>query len=88
MIVHAANDVDFVVVCWWGAQNELLLRVLTAPAAQPRRLCQHSNMDGPMVAVWGAGLFARSAGRGPGTVDARRPPRCRRLSKRPYDGEI
>jgi L-amino acid N-acyltransferase YncA len=57
MIVHAANDVDFVVVCWWGAQNELLLRVLTAPAGQPHRLCQHSNMDGPIGCVWDLGVI-------------------------------
>jgi hypothetical protein len=57
MIVHAANDVDFVVVCWWGAQNELLLRVLTAPAAQPHRLSEHSNMDGPIGCVWDLGVI-------------------------------
>jgi hypothetical protein len=57
MIVHAANDVDFVVVCWWGAQNELLLRVLTAPAGQPHRLSQHSNMDGPIGCVWDLGVI-------------------------------
>lgn len=57
MIVHAANDVDFVVVCWWGAQNELLLRVLTAPAAQPHRLSEHSNLDGPIGCVWDLGVI-------------------------------
>jgi hypothetical protein len=57
MIVHAANDVDFVVVCWWGAQNELTLRVLTAPAGQPHRLRQHSNMDGPIGCVWDLGVI-------------------------------
>jgi hypothetical protein len=57
MIVHVANKVDFVVVCWWGAQNELLLRVLTAPAGQPHRLCQHSNLDGPIGCVWDLGVI-------------------------------
>lgn len=57
MIVHAANDVDFVVICWWGAQNELLLRVLTAPAGQPEQLRQHSNMDGPIGCVWDLGVI-------------------------------
>ena len=57
MIVHAANDVDFVVICWWGAQNELLLRVFTAPAGQPQQLRQHSNMDGPIGCVWDLGVI-------------------------------
>ena len=57
MIVHAANEVDFVVICWWGAQNELLLRVLTAPAGQPEQLRQHSNTDGPIGCVWDLGVI-------------------------------
>ncbi len=57
MIVHAANDVDFVVICWWGAQNELLLRVLTAPAGQPEQLRQHLNTDGPIGCVWDLGVI-------------------------------
>jgi hypothetical protein len=57
MIVHAATDVDFVVICWWGAQNELLLRVLTAPAGEPQQLRQHSNMDGPIGCVWDLGVI-------------------------------
>jgi len=57
MIVHAANEVDFVVICWWGAQNELLLRVLTAPAGKPQQLRQHSNMDGPIGCVWDLGVI-------------------------------
>ena len=57
MIVHAATDVDFVVICWWGAQNELLLRVFTAPAGEPQELRQHSNMDGPIGCVWDLGVI-------------------------------
>jgi len=52
MIIHAANDVDFVLVCWWGAQNELFLRVLTAPPGRPQQLRQHSNMESSIACVW------------------------------------
>ncbi len=57
MIVHAAIDVDFVVICWWGAQNELFLRVLTGPPGRPQQLRQHSNMDGPLGCVWDLGVI-------------------------------
>jgi hypothetical protein len=57
MIIHAAIAVDFVVICWWGAQNELFLRVLTGPPGRPQQLRQHSNMDGPLGCVWDLGVI-------------------------------
>ena len=52
MIIHAAIDVDFVVIGWWGAQNELFLRVLTAPPGHAQQLRQHSNMESSVACVW------------------------------------
>jgi L-amino acid N-acyltransferase YncA len=52
MIIHAAIDADFVVIGWWGVQNELFLRVLTAPPGHPQQLRQHSNMESSIACVW------------------------------------
>lgn len=63
MIVHAAIGADFVVICWWGAQNELFLRVLTAPPGRPQQLLQHSNTESSVACVWDLGViwFEREA---------------------------
>ena len=52
MIVHAAIDADFVVIGWWGVQNELFLRVLTAPPGHAQQLRQHSNMESSIACIW------------------------------------
>jgi predicted GNAT family N-acyltransferase len=52
LIVHAGIDTDFIVVCWWGAENELFLRVLTSPPGQPERLRERSNRDGSVACIW------------------------------------
>lgn len=52
LIVHAGLDADFVLVCWWGSQNELHLRVLTSPPGQPQHLRERSNLDGSIACVW------------------------------------
>jgi ribosomal protein S18 acetylase RimI-like enzyme len=52
LIAHAGLDADFVVVGWWGAQNELLLRVLTSPPGQTRCLEERTNADGSVACVW------------------------------------
>lgn len=58
VIVHAAPASDTVLVGWWGLDNELFLRCLTAPHAQPEKLSQRSNMDGPVADVWSLDLLA------------------------------
>ena len=45
-------------VGWWGLDNELFLRCLAAPHAQPEKLSQRSNIDGPVACVWSLDLLA------------------------------
>lgn len=52
LVVHAGFDADFVVVCWWGAQNELFLRVLTSPPGRPQLLRERTNREGSVACVW------------------------------------
>jgi predicted GNAT family N-acyltransferase len=52
LIAHAGADADFVVVGWWGMQNELSLRVLTSPPGQTRCLEERSNLEGSVACVW------------------------------------
>lgn len=52
VIAHAGLDANFVVIGWWGAQNELSLRVLTSPPGQTRCLEERTNAEGSVACVW------------------------------------
>jgi hypothetical protein len=53
VIIRAGVDSNSVVVCWWGVQNELFLRVFTSPPAKPELLTERSNTDGAITCIWG-----------------------------------
>ena len=59
LIIHAGRDSDFVLVGWWSQENELALRVLTAPPGQPEQLTERTNLDGTVACVWDLAVIWR-----------------------------
>jgi GNAT superfamily N-acetyltransferase len=52
VVIHAGVDSDVVVVCWWGEQDELFLRVFTSPPDRPELLTERSNTNSSIACVW------------------------------------
>jgi predicted GNAT family N-acyltransferase len=58
LVVSAGVMTDTALVGWWGLDNELFVRCLSAPHGDAGKLSQHSNMDGPLACVWSLDLIA------------------------------
>ena len=86
MIVHAGLDADFVVIGWWGKQNELFLRVLTAPPGQPQQLRERINRRS-IACVWDLAVIWSSAEAWT-NIDVFGKPRARGYLGATQEGEI
>jgi L-amino acid N-acyltransferase YncA len=58
VLVNAGVLTDTALIGWWGLDNELFVRCLSAPHGDAGKLSQHSNMDGPVACVWSLDLIA------------------------------